>query len=67
MHIKDILHDYGPVQSYGLFSFERMNGFLGHLPNKNRLIEPRCFLQEKFNFFISFLYEVFECAHVMIG
>ena len=62
-HLKDILYDYGPVQSYWLFSFERMNGFLGNLPNNNRLIEPqliRRFLQEKLIFSSSFPVEFNE-------
>ena len=32
-HLRDILLDYGPVQS---FSFERYNGILGDLPTNHR-------------------------------
>ena len=70
-HLKEILYDYGPVQSYWLFSFERLNGFLGKLPNNNRLIEPqlmRRFLQEKIVFSFPLpneFNELFEpmCTH----
>ena len=56
-HLKDILDDYGPVQSYWLFSFERLNGILGKMPNNNRLIEPQLmqhFIQEKLAFSLPF-------------
>ena len=70
-HLKDILIDYGPVQSYWLFSFERMNGLLGQIPNNNRLIEPqlmRQFLHENLAFSLPFpteFNELFEpvCTH----
>ena len=49
-HLKDIWYDYGPVQSFWLFSFERCNGILGNQPNNNHSIEPQLmqrFLQEQ--------------------
>ena len=70
-HLKDILSDYGPVQSYWLFSFERMNGVLGQMPNNNHSIEPQLmqhFLHEKLAFSLPFpteFNELFEpvCTH----
>ena len=40
-HLKDILLDYGPVQEFWLFSFERYNGILGNQPTNNRAIEEQ--------------------------
>ena len=40
-HLKDATHDYGPIHSFWLFSFEPYNGILGNQPNNNRLIEPQ--------------------------
>ena len=48
-HIKDILLDYGPVQEFWCFSFERFNGILGKQPSNNRLIEPQLLKQFLFN------------------
>lgn len=42
-HLKEILFDYGPVQEFWCFSFERFNGILGNQPNNNRTIEPQLF------------------------
>ena len=58
--------DYGPVQEFWLFSFERYNGILGKQPTNNRVIESQ--LIERFlrdNVAYSFSYpdkfkEVFE-------
>ncbi|RHZ80856.1 hypothetical protein Glove_131g20 [Diversispora epigaea] len=33
-------HDFGPLYAFWCFSFERMNGILGSLPNSHRQIEP---------------------------
>lgn len=38
-HIHECILDYGPLQNFWLFSFERFNGVLGKLPNNNRSIE----------------------------
>ena len=38
-HIKECILDYGPINNFWLFSFERFNGVLGKLPNNNRSIE----------------------------
>lgn len=38
-HLASCLRDYGPVQSFWLFSFERYNGYLGALPNNNKCVE----------------------------
>ena len=38
-HIRECILDYGPMQNFWLFSFERYNGILGRLPNNNRSIE----------------------------
>lgn len=40
-HLKDVLLDYGPMQEFWLFSFERYNGILGKQPTNNRAIEPQ--------------------------
>ena len=40
-HLKDIILDYGPVQEFWLFSFERYNGILGNQPTNNRAIEEQ--------------------------
>lgn len=50
-HLKEILLDYGPVQEFWCFSFERFNGILGNQPNNNRTIEPQLlqrFLRDRF-------------------
>ena len=36
-----LLLDYGPVQEFWLFSFERYNGMLGNQPTNNRAIEEQ--------------------------
>ena len=38
-HIRECVQDYGPVQSFWLFSFERFNGMLGKQPHNNKSIE----------------------------
>ena len=38
-HIRECVQDYGPVQSFWLFSFERFNGMLGKQPHNNKIIE----------------------------
>ncbi|CAH1232939.1 Hypp536 [Branchiostoma lanceolatum] len=38
-HLKDCMEDFGPVYSFWLFSFERLNGILGDQPNNNREVE----------------------------
>ena len=40
-HLKEIMLDYGPMQEFWLFSFERYNGILGKQPTNNRLIEAQ--------------------------
>ena len=40
-HLREVLSDFGPVQEYWLFSFERYNGLLGNQPTNNRSIEPQ--------------------------
>ena len=37
--------DYGPVQEYWCFSFERYNGILAKQPTNNRAIEPQLLQQ----------------------
>src|SRR5436853_6437730 len=39
-HLYDCSFAYGPLYTFWCFSFERMNGILGSLPNSNRKIEP---------------------------
>ena len=45
-HLKDVILDYGPVQEFWLFSFERYNGILGKQPTdiESQLMER--FLRE---------------------
>ena len=38
-HIRECVEDYGPVQSFWLFSYERFNGMLGKQPHNNKSIE----------------------------
>ena len=38
-HLRECLQDFGPVYGFWLFSFERYNGILGHLPTNNRCVE----------------------------
>lgn len=48
-HLKDVILDFGPVQEFWAFSFERYNGILGKQPTNNRIIEPQlmnCFLRD---------------------
>ena len=40
-HIRDCVLDYGPLNHFWLFAFERFNGILGQLPNNNRSIETQ--------------------------
>ncbi|GET67022.1 hypothetical protein RIR_jg25870.t3 [Rhizophagus irregularis DAOM 181602=DAOM 197198] len=40
LHIPDCCRDYGPIYSFWLFPFERLNGYIGSYPNSNRQIEP---------------------------
>jgi hypothetical protein len=40
LYLRECANDYGPLYSFWCFSFERMNGILGSLPNSNRNIEP---------------------------
>jgi len=50
-HLKEVILDYGPIQEFWLFSFERYNGILGKQPSNNRLIEPQLmsrFLNDNF-------------------
>lgn len=44
-HLKDVMLDYGPIQEFWLFSFERFNGILGNQPTNNRSIEPQLMLR----------------------
>ena len=36
-HLKEVVLDYGPVQEFWLFSFERYNGILSKQPTNNRV------------------------------
>ena len=56
-HLKDVILDYGPIQEFWLFSFERYNGILGKQPTNNRAIEQQ--LMKRFlrdNHAVSFSY-----------
>ena len=52
-HLKDVIMDYGPVQEFWCFSFERYNGILGKQPTNNRAIEPQLLQQFLFDNFSS--------------
>ena len=39
MHLKQCILDFGPINCFWFFSFERYNGMLGNQPNKKRNIE----------------------------
>jgi hypothetical protein len=38
-HLRECIEDFGPVQSFWLFSFERYNGILSRQPNNSRSVE----------------------------
>ena len=38
-HLKECILDYGPLNHFWLFAFERFNGILGQLPSNNRSVE----------------------------
>ena len=40
-HLRECVLDYGPLNHFWLFAFERFNGVLGQLPNNNRSIETQ--------------------------
>lgn len=49
-HLKDVLLDFGPVQEFWCYSFERYNGILGNQPTNNREVESqllRRFLKDR--------------------
>ena len=61
-HLKDVILDYGPLQEYWCYSFERFNGILGKQPNNNKSIETQLmdrFLRDNSVFSIEYpeLYE----------
>lgn len=46
LHLKECLLDYGPVQSFWCFPFERFNGVMGKYHTNNNIIEVQ--IMEKF-------------------
>ena len=44
-HLKDCILDYGPLNHFWLFAFERFNGILGQLPTNNKSIETQLMKQ----------------------
>ena len=44
-HLSECVMDYGPLNHFWLFAFERFNGILGLLPNNNKLIETQMMRQ----------------------
>ena len=40
-YLREYILDYGPLNHFWLFAFERFNGILGKLPNNNRSIETQ--------------------------
>ena len=56
-HLKESVLDFGPVQEFWLFSFERYNGILGKQPNNNKDIESQLmsrFLRDSLKSTISY-------------
>ena len=50
-HLKEVLIDFGPVQEFWCYSFERFNGVLGNQPTNNRSVEPQLlqrFLRDRY-------------------
>ena len=45
-HLKQSLHDYGPIHNFWLFSYERYNGIMETFPSNNRSFEVQ--LMNKF-------------------
>ena len=45
-HLKQSLHDYGPIHNFWLFSYERYNGIMETFPSNNRSLEVQ--LMNKF-------------------
>lgn len=41
----DVIVDYGPIQEFWCYSFERFNGILGNQSTNNRVIEPQLLKQ----------------------
>lgn len=44
-HLHECIRDYGHLNHFWLFAFERFNGILGRLPTNNRLIEVQMMKQ----------------------
>lgn len=56
-HLKEVILNYGPLQEFWCYSFERYNGILGKQPTNNRNIEPQLlkkFLRIKASYDISY-------------
>ena len=41
LHLRECLHDYGPVYAFWCYAFERYNGILGRFPTNQKNIEPQ--------------------------
>ena len=46
-HLRQCILDYGPLNHFWLFAFERFKGVLGQLPNNNHSIEVQ--MMKRFN------------------
>lgn len=56
-HLHECVLDYGPLNHFWLFAFERFNGILGLLPNNNKSIEiqmTKRFLNDQKVMWLSF-------------
>ena len=65
-HLKDCILDYGPLNHFWLFAFERFNGILGQLPNNTKSIEAQMmkrFLSESEAMRMSFPNEFMDDFH----
>ncbi|RHZ58485.1 hypothetical protein Glove_373g11 [Diversispora epigaea] len=45
LHLSAYSHDFGPLYAFWYFSFERMNGILGSLPNSLEILNTRQFVR----------------------
>ena len=62
-HLKEVLLDYGPMEEFWLFSFERYNGVLGRQPTNCRAVETQLmnrFLKDNWASSFSFPNEFVE-------
>ena len=62
-HLCECIRDYGPLNHFWLFAFERFNGILGQFPTNNRSIEVQMmkqFLNDQEVMFIFCIFCIFS-------